>query len=54
MLAAFPAAHGAFRQYNGSLHLDLYAIARQALEIAADICIYTNANLTVETLEVDA
>ena len=29
-------------------------VARQALGIAADICIYTNANLTVETLELDA
>ena len=28
-------------------------IARQALGIAADICIYTNSNLTVETLELD-
>ena len=28
-------------------------ITRQALGIAADICIYTNSNLTVETLETD-
>lgn len=28
-------------------------IARQALGIAADICIYTNSNLTVETLDID-
>jgi ATP-dependent HslUV protease subunit HslV len=27
------------------------AIARRALEIAADICIYTNRNVTVETIE---
>ena len=26
------------------------AIARQAMDIAADICVYTNRNLTVETL----
>lgn len=26
------------------------SIARQAMEIAADICVYTNRNLTVETL----
>ncbi len=32
--------------------LDAETIARQALGIAADICIYTNANLTIETLEV--
>jgi ATP-dependent HslUV protease subunit HslV len=31
--------------------LDAEAIARQALGIAADICIYTNSHLTVETLE---
>lgn len=27
------------------------AIARRALEIAADICIYTNRNLVIETIE---
>jgi ATP-dependent HslUV protease subunit HslV len=27
-------------------------ITRQALSIAADICIYTNSNLTIETLEI--
>ena len=26
-------------------------IARQAMAIAADICVYTNGNLTVETLD---
>lgn len=30
--------------------LDAEAITRQALGIAADICIYTNSNLTIETL----
>jgi ATP-dependent HslUV protease subunit HslV len=30
--------------------LDAEAIARKALHIAADICIYTNHNLTVESL----
>jgi ATP-dependent HslUV protease subunit HslV len=30
--------------------LDAEAIARRAMGIAADICVYTNANLTVETL----
>ncbi len=30
---------------------DAEAIARKALEIAADICIYTNRNITVETLD---
>ena len=30
--------------------LDARAIAEQAMQIAADICIYTNATLTVEVL----
>ncbi len=30
--------------------LDAEAIARKSLDIAADICVYTNRNLTVETL----
>ena len=30
---------------------DAEAIARRALDIAADICVYTNRNLTVEKLE---
>ena len=29
---------------------DAEAVARRALEIAADICVYTNGNLTVETI----
>jgi ATP-dependent HslUV protease subunit HslV len=31
--------------------MDAEAIARRAMAIAADICVYTNGNLTVETLE---
>ena len=31
--------------------LDAEAVARRAMAIAADICVYTNANLTVESLE---
>ena len=30
--------------------LDAEQIARKAMKIAADICVYTNGNLTVETL----
>jgi ATP-dependent HslUV protease subunit HslV len=30
---------------------DAEAIARKAMKIAADICVYTNENLTVETIE---
>jgi len=33
--------------------LDAEAIARNALGIAADICIYTNRNLTIEKLEIE-
>jgi ATP-dependent HslUV protease subunit HslV len=29
-------------------------IARRALEIAADICVYTNHNIVVESLDADA
>src|SRR5215813_911052 len=32
--------------------LDAEAIARKAMKIAAEICIYTNENVTVETIEV--
>ena len=31
--------------------LDAEAIARRALEIAADICVYTNRNFVIETIE---
>jgi ATP-dependent HslUV protease, peptidase subunit HslV len=31
--------------------LDAEAIARKAMGIAADICVYTNGNLTVEILD---
>ena len=32
--------------------LDAETITREALDIAADICIYTNTNLTIATLEI--
>ena len=32
--------------------LDAEAIAKRAMTIAADICVYTNRNLTIETLEI--
>jgi len=28
-------------------------IARRAMEIAGDICVYTNSNIVIETLELD-
>jgi ATP-dependent HslUV protease subunit HslV len=31
--------------------LDAETIVRRAMAIAADICVYTNGNLTVEVLE---
>ena len=31
---------------------DAEIVARKAMEIAADVCIYTNSNFTVETIEV--
>jgi len=30
--------------------LDAETIARKAMAIAADICVYTNGNLTVDTI----
>ncbi|MFZ1079882.1 MAG: HslU--HslV peptidase proteolytic subunit, partial [Methylovirgula sp.] len=33
-----------------STDLDAEAIARRALEIAADICVYTNRNLVIESI----
>jgi ATP-dependent HslUV protease subunit HslV len=33
------------------LKLDAEAIARKAMKIAADICVYTNENVTIETLK---
>lgn len=34
--------------------LDAEAVARKAMAIAADICIYTNNNLTIEIIDVEA
>jgi ATP-dependent HslUV protease subunit HslV len=31
--------------------MDAETIARRAMAIAADICVYTNGNLVVETLD---
>jgi ATP-dependent HslUV protease subunit HslV len=33
--------------------LDAEAIARRAMAIAAEICVYTNGNLTIETIETE-
>ena len=37
----------------GDSDLDAEAIVRRSLGIAADICIYTNNNLVIETLTTD-
>lgn len=42
------AAARALMRHSG---LDAEAIAREAMGIAGDICVYTNSNLTVEVLE---
>jgi ATP-dependent HslUV protease subunit HslV len=34
--------------------LDAEAVARRAMAIAAEICVYTNTNLTLESLDADA
>ena len=39
---------------DGAAALDAETIARRALAIAADICVYTNHQITVESLETDA
>ncbi|MGI9418283.1 MAG: ATP-dependent protease subunit HslV [Geminicoccaceae bacterium] len=45
-----PFALSAARALVQSTELDAEAIARQAMAIAAGICIYTNENITIETL----
>ena len=45
-----PFAQAAAMALLENTELDAESIARQALGIAADICIYTNSNLTIETL----
>ena len=45
-----PFALAAARALMAETQLDAEAIARKSLKIAADICIYTNDQITVETL----
>ena len=44
-------ALAAARALVAHTHLDAATIARTSLEIAAGICVFTNTNITVETLE---
>jgi len=46
-----PYAQAAARALLDETQLDPAAIVRRSLAIAADICIYTNQNIVVETLE---
>jgi ATP-dependent HslUV protease subunit HslV len=46
-----PFAQAAALALIQNTEMDAEEITRQALGIAADICIYTNSNLTVETLD---
>ena len=39
------------QMFNEVFFEDAEAIARRGLEIAAGICVYTNTNVTVESLE---
>ena len=45
-----PYAMAAARALGRHSPLDARQIAEEAMRIAADICIYTNANLTIEEL----
>ncbi|HDS01395.1 MAG TPA: HslU--HslV peptidase proteolytic subunit, partial [candidate division Zixibacteria bacterium] len=45
-----PYALAAARALMKNTRMSAENIARKALEIAAEICIYTNDNITVETL----
>ena len=47
-------AQAAARALLDNTELDAEAIVRKALEIAASICVYTNANLVLESLKPEA
>jgi ATP-dependent HslUV protease subunit HslV len=48
-----PFAQAAARALMTHTELDAPMIAERSLQIAADICIYTNKNILIETLEAD-
>ena len=48
-----PFAQAAARALIDNTELDARAITEKALNIAADICVYTNRNLTIEELRLD-
>jgi ATP-dependent HslUV protease subunit HslV len=47
-------ALSAARALADHTEMDAEEIARKAMKIAAEICVYTNENVTVETIELDA
>ena len=49
-----PYAQAAARALLEATELDAEAIVRKSLAIAADLCIYTNQNIVVETLDSEA
>ncbi|CAM9821698.1 unnamed protein product [Ascophyllum nodosum] len=48
-----PYALAAARALSGQKDLGAEEVARRAMEIAADLCVYTNANFTVEVLDAE-
>ena len=46
-------AYSAAQALAENTELDAEEIARKAMKIAAEICVYTNENVTVETIELD-
>jgi ATP-dependent HslUV protease subunit HslV len=44
-------ALSAARALYDNTELDAETIARKAMAIAADVCVFTNGNLTIETIE---
>jgi ATP-dependent HslUV protease subunit HslV len=44
-------AHSAARALVENSELDAAEVVRKSLQIAGDLCIYTNQNLTIEVLE---
>ena len=48
-----PFAQSAAMAYLDGTELDAEAIVRKSLKIASDICIYTNDNIIIETLDIE-
>ncbi len=48
-----PFAQAAAMAYLDGTELDAESIVKKSLAIAADICIYTNNNIALETLNID-